>query len=227
TKHNDAQNSSDSENEERIETESENEEKETGIENEEIGSEDKKIGSEDKKIGSEDKKIGSEDKETESEDKETGIENEETGIENEETGTEDKEMEGEDMEIEREEMENEAVTSESTRVKAPSEFVFCYSYQTPPIQLMFRRTISSTMRPLSNVHTQLDPVVLWSSSQKIKMGSLFRATGMMKTLNYAMYCFSCRMFLNDDKYKSRSTWKSGGVNRWRQAKVRTKEHCLQ
>lgn len=31
--------------------------------------------------------------------------------------------------------------------------------------------------------------------------------------------------MNDDKYKSRSTWKSGGVNRWRQAKVRMKEHC--
>lgn len=144
TKHNDAQNSSDSENEERIETESENKEKETGIENEE------------------------------------------TGIENEETGTEDKEVEGEDIEIEREEMENEAVTSESTRVKAPSEFVFCYSYQTPPIQPMFRRTISSTMRPSSNFQTQLDPVVLWSSSQQIKMGGLFRATGMMKTPGWSI-----------------------------------------
>ncbi|KAF3833453.1 hypothetical protein F7725_024657 [Dissostichus mawsoni] len=99
TKHNDAQNSSDSENEERIETESENEEKETGIENEEIGnSEDKETESEDKEIGSEDKEIGSEDKETESEDKETEIENEEigsedkeTGIENEETGIENEE----------------------------------------------------------------------------------------------------------------------------------------
>ncbi|KAI9538047.1 hypothetical protein NQZ68_019388 [Dissostichus eleginoides] len=44
TKHNDAQNSSDSENEERIETESENEEKETGIEKEETGIENEETG---------------------------------------------------------------------------------------------------------------------------------------------------------------------------------------
>ncbi|KAF3854355.1 hypothetical protein F7725_022410 [Dissostichus mawsoni] len=44
TKHNDAQNSSDSENEERIETESENEEKETGIEKEETGIDNEETG---------------------------------------------------------------------------------------------------------------------------------------------------------------------------------------
>ncbi|KAI4830989.1 hypothetical protein KUCAC02_002590 [Chaenocephalus aceratus] len=40
-------------------------------------------------------------------------------------------MEGEDMEIEREEMENEAVPSESTRGKAPSEFVFLLQLPNP------------------------------------------------------------------------------------------------
>lgn len=35
--------------------------------------------------------------------------------------------------------------------------------------------------------------------------------------NDALYCFSCRPFTNDKKYKSRSAWRSVGLNR--QAKV--------
>jgi len=40
----------------------------------------------------------------------------------------------------------------------------------------------------------------------------------------AMFCFSCRLFLNDEKYTIRKTWKTEGVNQWRKALERIKEH---
>ncbi|KAI9534130.1 hypothetical protein NQZ68_016848 [Dissostichus eleginoides] len=218
TKHNDAQNSSDSENEERIETESENEEKETGIENEEIGSEDKETESEDKETGIENEETGIENEETRIENEETGIENEETGIENEETGTEDKEMEGEDMEIEREEMENEAVTSESTREKAPSEFVFLLQLPNPTDPSHVQKNnikYNEAFVKCSNSIGPCRPLVQFPKNQD---GRSFQGHWYDENpwLEYspqydAMYCFSCRILMNDDKYKCRSTWKNDGA----------------
>lgn len=43
-------------------------------------------------------------------------------------------------------------------------------------------------------------------------------------LNDAMYCFSVRNFMNDERFWSRTGWKSVGINLWRQAKVKIKEH---
>ncbi|KAI4802054.1 hypothetical protein KUCAC02_019913, partial [Chaenocephalus aceratus] len=184
-------NSSDSENEERIETESENEEKETGIENEEIGSEDKETGIENEEtgieneeIGSEDKEIGSEDKETESEDKETGIENEETGIENEEIGSEEKETE---------------THVQKNNIKYNEAF-FKFSNTIGPCRPLFQFPTNQDGRSFQGHWYDETPWLEYSPQSD------------------ALYCFSCRMFLNDDKYKTTSTWKSRGVNRWRQAK---------
>jgi len=42
--------------------------------------------------------------------------------------------------------------------------------------------------------------------------------------NDAMYCFSCRVFMNEERFQSRTGWKSVGINLWRQAKVKIKEH---
>jgi len=43
-------------------------------------------------------------------------------------------------------------------------------------------------------------------------------------LNDAMHCFSCRNFMNEERFQSRKGWKSVGINLWRQAKVKIKEH---
>ncbi len=40
----------------------------------------------------------------------------------------------------------------------------------------------------------------------------------------AMFCFSCRLFLNNEKYKSHTNWKTVGLNRWRKALENIKEH---
>ncbi|KAF3851001.1 hypothetical protein F7725_012773, partial [Dissostichus mawsoni] len=172
---------SDSENEERIETESENEEKETGIENEEIGSEDKEIGSEDKETESEDKETGIENEET-------GIENEETGIENEETGTEDKEMEGEDMEIEREEMENELVTSESTRLPNPTDPAHVQKNNIKYNEAFFK--CSNSIGPCPLVQFPKNP------DGRSFQGHWYDENPWLEysPQNDAMYCFSCRIF---------------------------------
>ncbi|XP_030214602.1 zinc finger MYM-type protein 1-like isoform X3 [Gadus morhua] len=39
-----------------------------------------------------------------------------------------------------------------------------------------------------------------------------------------MHCFSCRNFMNEERFQSRTGWKSVGINLWRQAKVKIKEH---
>lgn len=39
-----------------------------------------------------------------------------------------------------------------------------------------------------------------------------------------MFCYSCRLFLNDEKYKSHTNWKTIGLNRWRRALEKIKEH---
>lgn len=39
-----------------------------------------------------------------------------------------------------------------------------------------------------------------------------------------MFCFSCRLFLNEEKHKSHKTWKTEGVNQWRKALEKIKEH---
>ncbi|XP_064101731.1 zinc finger MYM-type protein 1-like [Macrobrachium nipponense] len=41
----------------------------------------------------------------------------------------------------------------------------------------------------------------------------------------AMFCFSCRLFLNEEKYKGRVAWKSEGISRWRTALKKIKEHA--
>uniref|UniRef100_A0A8C6P238 Zinc finger MYM-type protein 1-like n=1 Tax=Nothobranchius furzeri TaxID=105023 RepID=A0A8C6P238_NOTFU len=41
----------------------------------------------------------------------------------------------------------------------------------------------------------------------------------------AMFCFSCRLFLHEEKHTSRKTcWKTEGFNRWRKALQKIKEH---
>ncbi len=39
----------------------------------------------------------------------------------------------------------------------------------------------------------------------------------------AMFCFSCHLLLNDEKYTSCKTWKMEGVNRWRKTLEKIKE----
>lgn len=41
----------------------------------------------------------------------------------------------------------------------------------------------------------------------------------------AMFCFSCRLFLNEEKYRGRAAWKSEGISRWRTALEKIKEHA--
>ncbi|KAI4818926.1 hypothetical protein KUCAC02_004216 [Chaenocephalus aceratus] len=142
-------NSSDSENEERIETESENKEKETGIENEE-----------------------------------TGIENDE--------------MEGE--EIEREEMENEAVTSESTRVKAPSELFVLLQLpnSTNPAHIQKNNIkYNEAFVKFSNSIGPRRPLVQFPTNQDGRsfQGHWYDENPWLEysPQNDAMYCFSCRI----------------------------------
>lgn len=40
----------------------------------------------------------------------------------------------------------------------------------------------------------------------------------------AMFCSSCRLFVNDEKYTSSKNWKKEGFTRWRKAFERIKEH---
>lgn len=42
--------------------------------------------------------------------------------------------------------------------------------------------------------------------------------------NDAMFCLSCRLFLNEEKYMSRKTWKSEGSTQWNRALDKIKEH---
>lgn len=44
------------------------------------------------------------------------------------------------------------------------------------------------------------------------------------TANDAMYCFSCRLFLNEEKYRNKTAWKTVGVSRWKHATEKIKEH---
>jgi len=43
-------------------------------------------------------------------------------------------------------------------------------------------------------------------------------------LNDAMHCFCCKNFMNEERFQSRTRWKSVGIKLWRQAKVKIKEH---
>ncbi|GAA6081491.1 CDK5 regulatory subunit-associated protein 1 isoform X1, partial [Tachysurus ichikawai] len=40
----------------------------------------------------------------------------------------------------------------------------------------------------------------------------------------AMYCFSCRLFLTEDKFKSRTAWRTSGVVNWWKAVEKIHEH---
>ena len=40
----------------------------------------------------------------------------------------------------------------------------------------------------------------------------------------SMYCFSCHLFLLDKKYKTKRNWKSLGINKWRTALEKIKDH---
>ncbi|GAA6106326.1 collagen alpha-5(VI) chain-like isoform X1 [Tachysurus ichikawai] len=40
----------------------------------------------------------------------------------------------------------------------------------------------------------------------------------------AMYCFSCRLFLTEDKFKARTAWRTSGVVNWRKAVEKIHEH---
>ncbi|XP_066970147.1 zinc finger MYM-type protein 1-like [Macrobrachium rosenbergii] len=41
----------------------------------------------------------------------------------------------------------------------------------------------------------------------------------------AMFCFSCRLFLTEERYSGRVAWKSEGISRWRTALEKIKEHA--
>ncbi len=41
----------------------------------------------------------------------------------------------------------------------------------------------------------------------------------------AMYCFSCRLFLTEDKFKARTAWRTTGVVNWRKAVEKIHEHA--
>ncbi|XP_034151423.1 zinc finger MYM-type protein 1-like [Esox lucius] len=40
----------------------------------------------------------------------------------------------------------------------------------------------------------------------------------------AMFCFSCSLFLNDERYRSHTNWKTVGLNRWRKAQCLRGSH---
>lgn len=42
--------------------------------------------------------------------------------------------------------------------------------------------------------------------------------------NDAMYCFSCRLFLSEEKFKSKTAWKMVGISRWKHAIEKISEH---
>ncbi|KAF3842314.1 hypothetical protein F7725_024265 [Dissostichus mawsoni] len=114
------------------------------------------------------------------------------------------------MEIEREEMENEAVTSESTKLPNPTDPAHVQKnnikYNEAFVKLNWTLSSSGPVPKKSR----------WAGHWYDENPWLEHSPQ-----SDAIYCFSCRIFMNDDKYKSRSTRKSGGVNRWRQAKVRS------
>lgn len=41
----------------------------------------------------------------------------------------------------------------------------------------------------------------------------------------AMYCFSCRLFLTQEKFKARTAWRTAGVVNWRKAVEKIHEHA--
>lgn len=43
--------------------------------------------------------------------------------------------------------------------------------------------------------------------------------------NDAMYCFSCRIFLREEKFKNKTAWKTVGIDTWRSATGKIKEHA--
>ncbi|KAF3856755.1 hypothetical protein F7725_017478 [Dissostichus mawsoni] len=41
----------------------------------------------------------------------------------------------------------------------------------------------------------------------------------------SMYCFSCRLFLNEQKYSNKSAWRVAGVNNWKRGLDKMQEHA--
>ncbi|XP_033946654.2 zinc finger protein ZFP2-like [Pseudochaenichthys georgianus] len=110
-------------------------------------------------------------------------------------------MEGEDMEIEREEMENEALPNptnpahvQKNNIKYNEAFVK-FSNSIGPCRPLVQFPTNQDGRSFQGHRYDENPWLEYSPQ------------------NDAMYCFSCRMFLNDDKYK-RGAWQKKFENHW-------------
>ncbi len=119
-------------------------------------------------------------------------------------------------------MESEAATA--TREKEPEDFEFLLQLQNPSDPAHVKKYNIMYNVAFTEYTNSIGPCRL--PFPKNEQGRLFQGQWYEEhpwleysPENDAMYCFSCRLFMNDEKYKSRTGWKSMGVSLRNKGKI--------